>query len=147
VRAMPSCAGVSHDAPLDSEIPDAHCPTGWRCARSRLISIVRSGMPYRGLPRALGLRRAPAGAYEEWLENPVAMMPSCGRLPGTATVGQVRSFINHRENAEQGGCAATRRYQCGAALARRGLAHRLILRSLRVLKDQAWRKRRWAWTR
>jgi ribosomal protein S18 acetylase RimI-like enzyme len=80
-----------------------------------------------------------AGYYEGWLEDPVAMMPELWQIAweGDQVAGQVRSFINHKENAEQGRlrgyteCISVRR-----PWRRRGLAQALILRSLRILQEQ-----------
>ena len=55
---------------------------------------------------------------------------------GDGVAGQVRSFINHKENDDQGRlrgyteCISVRR-----PWRRRGLAHALILNSLRILKE------------
>jgi mycothiol synthase len=86
-----------------------------------------------------GFAEPPAGAYEEWLEDPVAMMSELWQIAwdGDQVAGQVRSFINHTENAEQERlrgyteCISVRRQW-----RRRGLARALILSSLRILKEQ-----------
>ncbi len=79
------------------------------------------------------------GAYEEWLEDPIAMQSHLWQIAweGDQVAGQVRSFINHQENAEQGRlrgyteCISVRR-----PWRRRGLAAALIMRSLRILQAQ-----------
>jgi mycothiol synthase len=126
--------------PLAGEIPDAALPDGLE---------VRPATPdqYRRIWEAdveafrdaWGFAEPQAGAYEEWLEDPVAMMPGLWQIAwdGDQVTGQVRSFINHKENAEQGRargyteCISVRR-----PWRRRGLARALILRSLRILKEQ-----------
>jgi len=51
--------------------------------------------------------------------------------------GQVRSFINHKENAEQGRLRGyTECISVGRPWRRRGLARALILSSLRILKER-----------
>lgn len=86
-----------------------------------------------------GFAEPPAGAYEEWQEDPIAMQTELWQIAwdGDQVAGQVRSFINHTENAEQGRlrgyteCISVRR-----PWRRRGLARALILNSLRILKEQ-----------
>ena len=51
-----------------------------------------------------GFAEPSPGDYEQWLEDPVIMMPELWQIAwnGDQVAGQVRSFINHQENAEQG---------------------------------------------
>lgn len=126
--------------PLDGEIPDVALPDGLE---------VRPVAPdqYRAIWDAdieafrdhWGFAEPPAGAYKQWLEDPVAMMPELWQVAwdGDRVAGQVRSFINHTENAEQGRLRGyTEDISVGRSWRRRGLAHALIMRSLRVLKDR-----------
>jgi mycothiol synthase len=126
--------------PLDGEITDAPLPDGLE---------VRPVTPdqYRQIWDAdveafrdhWGFAEPPVGAYAEWLEDPVAMMPELWQIAwdGDQVAGQVRSFINYKENAEQGRlrgypeCISVRR-----PWRRRGLARALILRSLRILVER-----------
>jgi ribosomal protein S18 acetylase RimI-like enzyme len=126
--------------PLDGEIPDAPLPDGLE---------VRPATPdqYRQIWEAdveafrdhWGFAEPPASVYEEWLEDPVAMMSELWQIAwdGDQVAGQVRSFINHKENAEQERlrgyteCISVRR-----PWRRRGLARALILRSLCILQEQ-----------
>ena len=125
--------------PLADAIPDAPLPAGLE---------VRPALPaqYRQIWAAdveafrdhWGFAEPPAAAYAEWLEDPVAMMADLWQIAwdGDQVAGQVRSFINHKENAEQGRlrgyteCISVRR-----PWRRRGLAQALILRSLRQLQE------------
>jgi GNAT superfamily N-acetyltransferase len=126
--------------PLDDAIPDAPLPDGLE---------VRPVTPdqYRAIWEAdveafrdaWGFAEPPAGAYEEWLEDPVAMMPELWQIAwdGDQVAGQVRSFINPKENAEQGRLRGyTEEISVRRPWRRRGLAQALILRSLRILKEQ-----------
>jgi ribosomal protein S18 acetylase RimI-like enzyme len=126
--------------PLDGEIPAVPLPDGLE---------VRPVTPdqYRQIWEAdveafrdaWGFAEPPAAAYEEWLEDPVAMMSELWQIAwdGDQVAGQVRSFINPKENAEQGRlrgyteCISVRR-----PWRRRGLARALILNSLRILQEQ-----------
>jgi ribosomal protein S18 acetylase RimI-like enzyme len=126
--------------PLDGGIPDAQLPDGLE---------VRSVTPdqYRQIWEAdveafrdhWGFAEPTVGAYEEWLEDPVMMMAELWQIAweGDQVAGQVRSFINHKENADLGRlrgyteCISVRR-----PWRRRGLARALILSSLRILKEQ-----------
>jgi len=125
--------------PLAGDIPDAPLPAGLE---------VRPALPaqYRQIWEAdveafrdhWGFAEPPAAAYAEWLEDPVAMMSELWQIAwdGDQVAGQVRSFINHQENAEQGRlrgyteCISVRR-----PWRRRGLAQALILRSVRLLQE------------
>ena len=67
------------------------------------------------------------------------MMPELWQIAwdGDQVAGQVRSFINRQENAEQGRLRGyTEFISVGRPWRRRGLAQALILRSLRILKEQ-----------
>jgi ribosomal protein S18 acetylase RimI-like enzyme len=83
-----------------------------------------------------GFAEPTAANYEEWLDDPIAMMADLWQIAwdGDEVAGQVRSFINHQENAERGRlrgyteCISVRR-----PWPRRGLAQALILNSLRIL--------------
>ncbi len=126
--------------PLAGEIPDAALPDGLE---------VRPVTPdqYRQIwdadldafRDAWGFAEPPAEAYTEWLEDPVIMTPALWQIAwdGDQVAGQVRNFINHQENAEQGRLRGyTEFITVRKPWRRRGLAHALIMRSLRVLKDQ-----------
>ena len=126
--------------PLAGEIPAAPLPAGLE---------VRPATPdqYRRIWDAdveafrdhWGYAEPTAANYEEWLEDPVAMMSDLWQIAwdGDEVAGQVRSFINHKENADQGRlrgyteCISVRR-----PWRRRGLAQALILNSLRILKER-----------
>jgi GNAT superfamily N-acetyltransferase len=126
--------------PLNGEIPDAPLPEGLE---------VRPATPdhYRQIWKAeveafrdhWGFAEPPASAYEQWLEDPVAMMPELWQIAwdGDQVAGQVRSFINHKENAEQGRLRGyTEDISVRRPWRRRGLAQALILRSLHILQKQ-----------
>ena len=55
----------------------------------------------------IGATPTTAANYEEWLEDPVAMMPDLWQIAwdGDEVAGQVRSLVNHKENAEDGASA------------------------------------------
>ena len=126
--------------PLAGEIPAAPLPAGLE---------VRPATPdqYRRIWEAdveafrdhWGYAEPTAANYEEWLEDPVAMMSDLWQIAwdGDEVAGQVRSFINHKENADQGRlrgyteCISVRR-----PWRRRGLAQALILNSLRILQER-----------
>lgn len=86
-----------------------------------------------------GYAPPPASAYEEWLEDPIAMQTALWQIAwdGDQVAGQVRSFINPQENAKQGRlrgyteCISVRR-----PWRRRGVAESLIKSSLRILQQQ-----------
>jgi GNAT superfamily N-acetyltransferase len=125
--------------PLDGEIPDAPLPDGLE------VRAVTSDQ-YRQIweadldafREAWGFAEPPADAYEQWLEDPVVMMPELWQIAwdGDQVAGQVRSFVNHQENAEQGRLRGyTEFISVGKPWRRRGLAYALIMRSLCVLKE------------
>lgn len=126
--------------PLDGEIPDAPLPEGLevRPVTPDQYSLIWAA-DIEAFRDHWGFAEPPAGAYEEWLEDPVAMMSDLWQIAwdGDQVVGQVRSFINHQENIDRGRlrgyteCISVRR-----PWRRRGLARALILRSLRILKEQ-----------
>ena len=126
--------------PLEGEIPDAPLPDGLE---------VRPVTPdqYRQIwdadvdafRESWGFAEPSPGDYEQWLEDPVIIMPELWQIAweGDQVAGQVRSFINHQENAEQGRLRGyTEFISVRKPWRRRGLANALIMRSLRVLKDQ-----------
>jgi mycothiol synthase len=125
---------------LAGEIPDVPLPDGLE---------VRPVTPdqYRQIWEAdveafrdhWGYAVPPAGVYEEWLEDPVAMMSELWQIAwdGDQVAGQVRSFINHKENAEKGRLRGyAEEISVRRPWRRHGLARALILRSLRILKEQ-----------
>jgi mycothiol synthase len=126
--------------PLDREIPDAPLPAGLEV---RPVTPDQYPKIWAADVEAFrdhwGYAEPPAGAYAEWIEDPIAMQTELWQIAwnGDQVVGQVRSFINHQENAEQGRlrgyteCISVRR-----PWRRRGLAASLILRSLRILQEQ-----------
>jgi GNAT superfamily N-acetyltransferase len=77
--------------------------------------------------------------YQRYLEDPVMMQTELWQIAwdGDQVAGQVRSFINHRQNAEQGWLRGyTEMISVRRPWRKRGLAKALILRSLRILKEQ-----------
>lgn len=86
-----------------------------------------------------GYAEPTAANYEEWLEDPVAMMADLWQIAwdGDEVAGQVRSFINHQENADQGRRRGyTESISVRRPWRRRGLAQALIVNSLRILKER-----------
>ena len=126
--------------PLGNEIPAAPLPDGLE---------VRPATPdqYRRIWDAdveafrdhWGYAEPTAANYEEWLADPVAMMSDLWQIAwnGDQVAGQVRSFINHKENTEQGRLRGyTESISVRRPWRRRGLAQALILNSLRILKER-----------
>jgi ribosomal protein S18 acetylase RimI-like enzyme len=126
--------------PLDDEIPEAPLPAGLE---------VRPVTPdqYRQIWEAdveafrssWGFAEPSADDFAEWLEDPVVMVPELWQIAwdGDQVAGQVRSFINHTENAEHGRRRGyTEFISVGRPWRRRGLAQALIVRSLRILQEQ-----------
>ncbi len=86
-----------------------------------------------------GFAEPPESAYAEWLEDPVAMVPALWQIAwdGDEVAGQVRSFIDHRENADLGRLRGYTEYiSVRRPWRRRGLARALIMRSLRILQAE-----------
>lgn len=126
--------------PLAGEIAEAPLPQGLE---------VRAATPdhYRRIWDAdieafrdhWGFAEPPGSAYAEWLEDPVAMVPALWQIAwdDEEVAGQVRSFIDHRENADLGRLRGYTEYiSVRRPWRRRGLARALIMRSLRVLQAE-----------
>lgn len=126
--------------PLDGEIPDVPLPAGLEV---RPVTPDQYPAIWAADVEAFrdhwGYAEPLASYYESWLADPIAMQTALWQIAwdGDRVVGQVRSFINSRENAEQGRlrgyteCISVRRpWRC------RGLAASLIMRSLRILQAQ-----------
>jgi GNAT superfamily N-acetyltransferase len=126
--------------PLDGDIPDAPLPDGLE---------VRPVTPdhYRQIWDAdveafrdhWGYAEPKEEDYRSWLEDPVLMQPELWQVAweGDRIAGQVRTFINHGENAQQGRLRGyTEEISVRRPWRRRGLATALITRSLRILKEQ-----------
>ncbi len=126
--------------PLDGEIPDPPLPAGLEVrpvTPDHLPEIWAADV--EAFRDHWGYAEPVEGAYEEWLADPIWMQTHLWQIAwdGDQVVGQVRSFINPQENAEQGRlrgyteCISVRR-----PWRRRGLAASLIMRSLRILQEQ-----------
>ena len=126
--------------PLDGEIPDAPLPAGLEV---RPVTPDQYPQIWAADIEAFrdhwGFVEPSAAIYQNWLEDPVAMMPALWQIAwdGEEVAGQVRSFINHQENADMGRLRGYTEYiSVRRPWRRRGLAHALIMRSLRILKEQ-----------
>lgn len=126
--------------PLDEEIPDAALPPGLE---------VRPVTPdqYRQIWDAdveafrdhWGFAEPKEEDYQRWLADPVVMMPEMWQIAwdGDQIAGQVRNFIHHAQNAQFNRLRGyTEFISVRRPWRRRGLARALILRSLRILKEQ-----------
>jgi ribosomal protein S18 acetylase RimI-like enzyme len=126
--------------PLDGEIPDAPLPEGLE---------VRPATPdqYRQIWDAdleafrdhWGFGELTEEDYQRWINDPVVMTPELWQIAwdGDQIAGQVRSFINHKENADNGRLRGyTEFISVRRPWRRRGLAKGLILRSLRILQER-----------
>jgi GNAT superfamily N-acetyltransferase len=124
--------------PLDGDIPDAPLPDGLE---------VRPVTPdyYRQIWDAdveafrdhWGYAEPREEDYRAWLDDPVVMQTELWQIAwdGDRIAGQVRTFINHEENAQQGRLRGyTEEISVQRPYRRRGLATALIMRSLRILK-------------
>ena len=126
--------------PLDDEIPDAPLPDGLEVRPVTPDQYPRIwAADIEAFRDHWGFAEPLAEAYQEWLEDPVAMMSALWQIAwdGDQVAGQVRSFINHQENAGMGRQRGyTESISVRRPWRRRGLAHALIMRSLRILKEQ-----------
>lgn len=78
--------------------------------------------------------------YQAWLNDPVVFQPElwCIAWDGDQVAGQVRSFINHQENADYGRkWGYTEFISVRRPWRRRGLARALLVQSLHTLKQHA----------
>jgi mycothiol synthase len=125
--------------PLDGEIPEAPLPEGLEVRPVTPAHYRRIwDAEVEAFRDAWGFAEPTEGAYQEWIEKPVAMMPEMWQIAwdDDQVVGQVRSFINRKENAEQGRLRGyTEDISVRRPWRRRGLAQTLILRSLRILRE------------
>ena len=125
---------------LAGEIPDAPLPDGLEVrpvTPDQYLQIWEADI--EAFRDQWGFAEPSAAAYEKWLQDPIAMMPELWQIAwdGDQVAGQVRSFINHKENAEQGRLRGyTEDITVRRPWRRRGLARALILRSLRILKEK-----------
>jgi ribosomal protein S18 acetylase RimI-like enzyme len=126
--------------PLEGNLPEAPLPDGLEV---RPVTPDQYRLIWDASIEAFrdqwGFTEPAEGFYEEWLEDPTAMQPELWQVAwdGDQVAGQVRSFINRQENADLGRLRGyTEDVSVRRPWRRRGLARALILRSLRILREQ-----------